>query len=266
MMNLGKMRRMRKFFHADGRTMIVAMDHGAYFGLQAGLENPLRAIEAVVTGGADAVMTTVGIAQAFASALAPTSLILRVDGGATKMGTKAWRGALINDAETALKLGADGVVVMGFPGAENEDKNLQYLAALSKQCLNWGLPLMAEMLPRGFEGGDDARAPDSIALAARVGAELGVDIVKTQYTGSIESFRKTIDNCFVPVVVLGGPKSEDDAGTLRTVREALDAGARGVAMGRNIWGHARACQMTRAVVALVHEDVTVERAVEILNR
>lgn len=264
-MSIGKMRRLRKIFSAEGRAVIVAMDHGAYFGIQPGLENPLPLIEQAVEGGADAIMTTVGIAQKFAEPLMPTSLILRVDGGATKLGSKAWRGSLINDAETALKLGADGVVVMGFPGSENEDKNLSYLAALSKQCVNWGLPLMGEMLPRGFEGGEDARLPETLALAARVGAELGVDIVKTQYTGSADSFKKVIENCFVPVVVLGGPKSQDDAGTLRTVREAMDAGARGVAMGRNIWGHARVKQMTQAVVAIVHRGASVDEAMEVLK-
>ena len=244
-MNIGKTRRLSRIFRGDGRTLIVAMDHGAYFGLQAGLENPRPAIEAVVAGGADAVMTTMGIAQNFADALAPTALILRSDGGASRYGTKQWRGGLINDAETALKLGADGVIVMGFPGSENEDKNLQYLAALSKQCVNWGLPLIAEMLPRGFEGGEDARSPEMIAAAARIGAEIGVDIVKTQYTGTVESFQKVVATCYVPIVVLGGPKSEDELASLRTVREALDAGARGVAMGRNIWGHPNPRKMTQ---------------------
>lgn len=264
-MNIGKARRMRRLFQADGRAVIVAMDHGAYFGVQPGLENPRRAIEQVVAGGADAIMTTVGIVQNFWDALAGTSLILRVDGGATKLGTRAWRGGLINDAETALKLGADGVVVMGFPGSENEDKILQYLAAISKQCLTWGLPLMAEMLPRGFEGGDDARAPETLAHAARIGAELGVDIVKTQYTGSVESFRKTVESCFVPVVVLGGPKMEDDAATLRTAREAMDAGARGVAMGRNIWGHRSPRKMTEAIAAIIHRDASVEDAMKMID-
>jgi DhnA family fructose-bisphosphate aldolase class Ia len=264
-MNLGKLHRLRRIFQGDERTVIVAMDHGAFFGLQTGLENPRTAIEQVVAGGADAVMTTLGIAQSFAEALAPTTLVLRVDGGASKLGTKAWRGGLIYDAEMALKLGADGVIVMGFPGSENEDKNLQYLAALSKQCVNWGLPLIAEMLPRGFEGGEDARAAETLALAMRIGAELGVDIVKSQYTGNAESFRKAVSSCFVPVVVLGGPKMEDDAATLRTVREAIDAGARGVAMGRNIWGHANPRKMTEAVVALVHGNVSVEEATAILK-
>jgi len=264
-MNIGKTLRLRKIFRGDERAVIVAMDHGAFFGLQAGLENPGPIIEQVVEGGADAMMTTLGIAQNYASALAPTSLILRVDGGATKLGMKAWRGGLIYDAETALKVGADGVVVMGFPGSENEDKNLQYLAALSKQCVNWGLPLMAEMLPRGFEGGDDARAPETLALAMRIGAELGVDIVKTQYTGSVESFRKAVSSCFVPVVVLGGPKMQDDAAVLCTVREAMDAGARGVAMGRNLWGHRSPRKMTEAIVALVHQNASIEDATKILN-
>jgi DhnA family fructose-bisphosphate aldolase class Ia len=265
-MNIGKMRRLRKIFSGEGRAVIVAMDHGAYFGIQPGLENPGPLIEQVVEGGANAIMTTVGIAQKYADALAPITMILRVDGGATKLGSKAWRGSLINDAETALKLGADGVVVMGFPGSENEDRNLQYVAALSKQCVNWGLPLVGEMLPRGFEGGDDARLPETIALAARVGAEIGVDIVKTQYTGTIESFKTVIASCFVPVVVLGGPKSQDDAGTLRTVREAVDAGARGVAMGRNIWGHKNVKGMTQAVSAIVHRNASVEEALALVNK
>ncbi len=264
-MNLGKARRLRKIFRGDERALIVAMDHGAFFGLQAGLENPRPAIEAVVAGGADAVMTTMGVAQNFADALAPTALVLRVDGGASKYGSKAWRGSLINDAETALKLGADGVIVMGFPGSENEDKNLQYLAALSKQCMNWGLPLIAEMLPRGFEGGEDARSPEMLAAAARIGAELGVDVVKTQYTGTVESFRTVVASCYVPIVVLGGPRSEDEVATLRTVREALDAGARGVAMGRNIWGHRNPRKMTQAVAAIIHHDASVDQAAAILR-
>lgn len=181
------------------------------------------------------------------------------------MGTRAWRGGLIYSAEAALRLGADGVVAMGFPGSENENLNLRYLAELNDQCAQWGLPVMAEMLPRGFEGGDDARTAESIAMAMRLGAELGVDIIKTQYTGSVETFQKAVAGCYIPVVVLGGAKMEDDAAVLRTVREAIDAGGRGVAMGRNIWGHQNPQKMTAAVVAIVHQDASVEEALAILQ-
>jgi DhnA family fructose-bisphosphate aldolase class Ia len=264
-MSEGKLRRLRRIFGEDGSAVIVAMDHGGYFGAQPGLEQPRAVIRQVVAGGADAILTTLGLAQNFADELAPTALLLRVDGGVSKLGTRAWRGGQIFRAETALRLGADGVVAMGFPGSENENKNLHDLAQLSEQCVEWGLPLMAEMLPRGFEGGDDARAAETLALAMRIGAELGADIIKTQYTGSVASFQKAVSSCYVPVVVLGGPKMEDEAATLRTAREAMDAGARGVAMGRNIWNHPQPQKITAAIAAIVHQNASVAQAIEMLK-
>jgi DhnA family fructose-bisphosphate aldolase class Ia len=263
-MTNGKTRRLSRIFKSNGCAVIVAMDHGAYFGAQPGLERPHEIIRQVVAGGADAVMTTLGIAQACAEELAPAALILRVDGGVSKLGTRAWRGELILDVETAVRLGADGVVAMGFPGSENENRNLHDLASLSEQCLEWGLPLMAEMLPRGFEGGDDAREAETIMHATRIGAELGADIIKTQYTGTVESIEKVVRSCFVPTVILGGPKMEDDKATLCTVREALTAGARGVAMGRNIWNHKHPQQITAAIAAIVHHNASVEEALTLL--
>ncbi len=264
-MTQGKTRRLGRLFREDGRTVIVAMDHGGFFGLQPGLEQPGEVIRQITLGGADAIMTTYGLAQHYAEELAATGLILRVDGGASRLGTRAWRGRRTFSAEAALRLGADGVVAMGFPGAENEDDNLRDLAELSDECGRWGLPLVAEMLPRGFEGGDDARLPETITLAIRIGAELGADIVKTQYTGDVESFRMVVAGCFVPVVVLGGAKMESDAAALRAVREAMDAGGRGVAMGRNIWGHRNPRKMAAAIAAIVHENASVESALAMLE-
>lgn len=260
-----KTRRLRRIFRENQRTVTVAMDHSGFFGVQPGFEQPGEVIRQVVAGGADAIMTTVGVAKNFAEELAPAGLILRVDGGVSRMGSRAWRGSLIFEAEAAVRLGADGVVAMGFPGSENENLNLHYLAELSDQCAQWNLPLMAEMLPRGFEGGDDARSAESIAMAVRIGAELGADIIKTQYTDSVESFQKVVAGCYVPVVVLGGAKMEDDVAVLRTVREAINAGGRGVAMGRNIWGHKNPQKMMAAVVAIVHEDATVDEALAMLE-
>lgn len=261
----GKARRLRRIFREDRRTVIVAMDHAHFFGNLPGFEDPAQVINKVVAGGADAVLATFGLAKNFATELAPVGLILRVDGGASRLGTRAWRGSLIFGAETALKMGADGVIAMGFPGSENENLNLNYLADLSNQCEQWGLPLAAEMLPRGFEGGDDARTAQSIAMAMRIGAELGADLIKTQYTDDVDSFQSAVANCYVPVVVLGGAKMENDAAVLQTVRDAVDAGAKGVAMGRNIWGHANPQKMTAAVVAIVHEDATVSQALDLLT-
>jgi DhnA family fructose-bisphosphate aldolase class Ia len=264
-MSFTKTRRMRRLMREDGRAVVIAMDHGAFFGVQGGLERPGEVIQQVVAGGADAIMATFGLAHQFARELTPVGLLLRVDGGVSRLGQRAWRGRLIFDVEAALRLGADGVVAMGFPGSENENNNLKDLAELSSQCAQWGLPLTAEMLPRGFEGGDDARTPESLAHAMRIGAELGADLIKTQYSGSVESFRKVLASCFVPVLVLGGAKMEDDAAVLRTVAEAMEAGGCGVAMGRNIWAHRNPRQMTAAVAAIVHDGATAEQALALLG-
>ncbi|MDP6239359.1 MAG: 2-amino-3,7-dideoxy-D-threo-hept-6-ulosonate synthase [Anaerolineales bacterium] len=264
-MTQDKTRRMRRIFREDGRAVIIAMEHGAFMGVQPGFEKPSEPIKKVIAGGADAIMATVGMAKNFAEELAPAGMILRVDGGISRLGTRAWRGNLIYNAETALRLGADGVVAMGFPGCENENENLKYLTELVAQCMQWGLPLMAEMLPRGFEGGDDARNPEVMRMVMRIGAELGVDLIKTQYTGDKESFQAAVESCFVPVVVLGGSRIEDDTAVLQMVRDAMDAGGRGVAMGRNIWGHEKPERMTEAIVAIVHDDATVEEAAAMLT-
>jgi DhnA family fructose-bisphosphate aldolase class Ia len=261
-----KVRRLRRLRREDGRAVIVAMDHGAFFGVQPGLDRPGEVIRQVIAGGADAVMATFGIAQACARELAEAGLILRIDGGVSRLGQRTWRGRQTFDVETALRLGADGVVVMGFPGSENEDQNLQDVAAISEQCHEWGLPLVAEMLPRAFEGGDDARTAENIANAVRIGAELGADLIKTQYTGSVESFRQVLKSAFVPVVVLGGAKMPDDAAVLQTVYDSVQAGGCGVAMGRNLWGHREPEKMTAAVAAIVHDGATVEQALARLGQ
>jgi DhnA family fructose-bisphosphate aldolase class Ia len=264
-MSQDKTRRLRRIFRQDGRAVIIAMEHGAFFGVQPGFEDPRYAIKEVIAGGADAIMATVGMARHFAEELAPAGMIVRVDGGVSRLGTRSWRGSLIFNAETALRLGADGVVAMGFPGCENEDQNLKYLAQLSDECMQWGLPLMAEMLPRGFEGGEDARDPETMRNVMRMGAELGVDLIKTQYVGDVASFRQTVESCFVPIVVLGGSKVKDDEAVLSMIHDSIQAGGCGVAMGRNVWGHKNPARMTAAIVAIVHENASVKEALAILN-
>lgn len=263
-MTADKIRRMNRLFRADGKALIVAMDHLAYFGPMPGLERPAGTIRKVVAGGADVIMTTFGIATTFAAEIGQAGLILRADGGTSRLATAPAAGSLLYRAEDALRIGADGVACMGFPGSSFEHLNLPHLAELAAQCHEWRLPLLAEMLPQGFENPKEAWTPENIRTAVRIGAELGADIIKTRYTGSVESFRPVIESCPVPVVVLGGPKMETDEDLLRTVREAMDAGASGVAMGRNIWQHAQPDCMTAAVAAIIHEGASVEEALQLL--
>lgn len=160
-------------------------------------------------------------------------------------------------------MGADSVISMGFPGSKWEDL---ILADLSRNILDanqWGMPLVAEMLPRGFEGGEDSRTPESITFACRMGAEMGADFIKTEYTGSPESFHELCESVYVPVVILGGGKKVSEKKLLTDIKNALDAG---VAMGRNIWGHENPARYASAIAKLIHEDCSVDVAMKELNK
>ena len=96
-------------------------------------------------------------------------------------------------------------------------------------------------------------------------AENGADIIKTFYTGERDSFKKVIRSCYLPVLVLGGPKTRSDREFLTSIRGAMDAGAAGVVIGRNVWQAPSPTAMTRALVALVHQDASVDDALSLLQ-
>jgi DhnA family fructose-bisphosphate aldolase class Ia len=240
---------MKRIFRSDGRALIVAMDHGLIDGPCPGLEQPGATIARITAGGADAVLTSVGVATRFAAEVARLGLILRVDGGATSLGGSSGEGALFFGVEEALRLGADAVAVSAFPGSPVEVESLERLAHVIAAAHRWGLPVMAEMVPGGFDSPPDKRTPHAIALAVRVAAELGADIVKTPYCAG---FEQVIAGCYVPVVVLGGAKRGNEASMLADVEAAIKAGGAGVAIGRNIFQADDPTAMTAAVARLVH--------------
>ncbi len=167
--------------------------------------------------------------------------------------------------ETALRIGADGVKNMVYPWWDAAPDTLRDCACLAAECQKWGMPLLAETVPGGFAAEEEMRSPERIAAGARVGAEAGADYIKTFYTGDPESFRMVVENSSVPVVILGGSKMGDERRLLESVRGALTAGAVGVAMGRNIWGHDDPEAITAAVAAVIHNDASVETALKNLK-
>jgi DhnA family fructose-bisphosphate aldolase class Ia len=249
-MNSGKQIRLNRLFASDGKTVIAALDHGiAGLAPLAGLESPHGLISALTAAGIDAVIVTPGMASAFSGLFHKVGLILRVDCGPTAL-TADWsqnRPAL--DVEGAIRLGADAVIAMGIVGAEGEAASLHALAQLAATCERWGMALVAEMLPGGFSAAE--ASAEQIAIAARLGAELGADIVKIRYSGSGESFRAVTSACYRPVVLLGGSKQSPEQLT-KTTRDALTAGARGVAVGRNIWQSPDPGKVAALLVEAVH--------------
>src|SRR3990172_1906730 len=134
-------RRLSHIFRRDGRALIVAFDHGLTEGPAKGMENPAAALAGIVSGGADAVLTSYGTARRFAQELAPLGLILRLDGGTTLLGDMHPAGQFFS-VEEALRLGADAVAVSAFPGAPEEEMSLRTLAAVVSEAHHWGLPVM----------------------------------------------------------------------------------------------------------------------------
>lgn len=244
------MRRLRSLFRADGRTVVVAMDHGTGLDVLPALNDTSSALKGIVEGGADAVLTSYGIAARFEEELAGTGLLLRIDGGNSMLSKNPAGNAVLAPMD-GLRIGADGCACMGFPGAANEVETLSQVSRFAAEAHGLGMPLVAEMLPGGF-GPEPAKSVENVRLAARIGAECGADIIKTLFVGSEKEFRTVIEGCFRPVIVLGGEKSAELGGLLLIVERAMAAGAAGVAIGRNVWKHPDPRSVTQALVDIVH--------------
>jgi class I fructose-bisphosphate aldolase len=255
--------RARRIVAPDGCTVIVAMDHTSFFGPIPGLERPGDVVQAVVAAEADAILTTAGIAARFGDQLGRAGLILRADGGSTQRDPQPTGLRQILSIERALQLGADALACMGLVGFPDEAFSLGVIADLVDDCKRWGLLVLAEMLVKGQDGGKVT--VEDVAFAARVGADLGADLIKTTYLAPPDAFQAAVHSCYVPLVVLGGEKAGDERATLDSVAGALAAGAAGVAIGRNVWQHPDPAGMTRALVALVHGGASVEEAMQELG-
>jgi fructose-bisphosphate aldolase/2-amino-3,7-dideoxy-D-threo-hept-6-ulosonate synthase len=271
---VGKKLRLNRIFNGkSGRTLIVAIDHGVKFGVLKGLENPLETTKLVIEGGADGVIATPAIAKLIDRELSDAALIIRVDGGATIAGPDITNDNLIASVTDALILGADGVIAFGYVGVEREAQQLRKLGFLAKQCERWGIPLIAEMLTseivsHHFKGDTKREYPtvENLKLACRVGAEMGADLIKTCYSGEIDTFKEVVNGCPVTILVLGGPATDTIEGTLRMARDAMEAGAKGIVMGRNIWQRENPGAITRSLAKIIHENASVEEALRELNK
>ena len=151
------MKRLNRIFREDRKTVIVAMDHGMGLPVNPALDNMEKILTAIVRGGADALLTTYGVAKRYADLLQDIALIVRLDGGNSCLGPGC-EPELLFRVEDAIKIGADAVACMGFPGSAGEEKSLKNLAKITTSAHEWGVPVMAEMLPGGFSGKKIGRA------------------------------------------------------------------------------------------------------------
>lgn len=247
-----------------GTTVIVPMDHGVSSGPIPGLIDLERSVDLIALGGANAVIGHMGLALHGHRKGGPDiGLILHLS-ASTDLGPDPNDKVMVNTVQNALKMGADGVSMHVNVGAESEARMLSDLGRTAIECIEWGMPLLAMMYPRGRKINDENMI-NSVKIAARVASELGADIVKTVYTGDPDSFREVTDGCHVPVVIAGGSKT-NDIETLELIEGAMEGGAAGLSIGRNAFQHAHPDRFVRAAAMIVHENRSAEEAIEVIKK
>ena len=266
MSEIGKSIRLERIIDRDSRNMvIVPMDHGISIGPVEGIVNLPDAVNKVADGGANAVLMQKGMAKHGHRGYGrDIGLIIHMS-ASTSLGPDPDDKVQVCTVEEAIKLGADAVSVHINIGSETESDQLQKLGMVAESCDLWGMPLIAMMYPRG-KNITNPNDPELVAHAARAGAELGADLIKTNYTGDPDTFREVVEGCPIPVVIAGGPKTNTEREFLEMAAGAMEGGARGVAIGRNVFQHKNPTAMTRALTRIVHEGASVDSAMEELSK
>ena len=256
-MYLGKQVRLERIINREtGRTIIVPMDHGVTIGAVDGLIDMRETVNDMAVGGADAVLMHKGLVRcSHRNAGKDVGLIVHLS-ASTMLSPQGNTKTLVGTVEEGIKHGADCVSVHVNLGDPNERLMLADLGRVAAACDDWHMPLLAMMYARG-PAIKNGFAPDVVAHCARVGVELGADIVKVPYTGDMESFSD--------VVIAGGPRTETTREFLEMVDNSLKAGGSGLSVGRNVFQHPNRIQLVRALRAIVHENATVEEALAIVG-
>ncbi len=262
---IGKAIRLERIIDRNSRkTVIVPMDHGVTVGPIEGLTDMRTTISKVVSGGANAILMHKGMVRAgHRGSGRDVGLIVHLSAG-TSLSPDPNAKELVCTVEEAIRLGADAVSIHINLGAETDKEMLQQFGLVSERCMAWQMPLVAMVYTRGPKIKDEYDV-GNVKHAARVGAELGADIVKVPYTGSVETFRQVVDGCPVPVVIAGGAKMGSDEDIFRMVEGALAAGATGLSIGRNAFQHKTPDKMIRALSKMVHEGAGVQAAIDTLK-
>jgi putative autoinducer-2 (AI-2) aldolase len=243
----------RIFDPGTNRTVMLAIDHGYFQGPTTGLERVDLSIVPLL-GFADALMTTRGMVRSTIPATSGVPIVLRASGGPSILKDLSDEQIAVA-MDDAVRLNATAVAVQVFIGGENETQSVHNMTRLVDQGQQAGIPVLA-VTAVGRELTRDARY---LRLAVRICAELGAHVVKTYYCA--EDFDTVTSVCPVPVVMAGGKKlSELDALTM--AYNAIEAGAAGVDMGRNIFQSDQPVAMIRAVRAVVHDSAKPEYAYE----
>ena len=255
---IGKDIRIERIMNRNtGRAVIVPMDHGFSMGQIEGLLDMTRVITEVSEGGANAIVLHKGlIKRGHRRHGRDIGLIIHLS-GSTSLNPDPNDKVQVCTVEEAITLGADAVSIHINLGSKSESKMLEIGAKVVKDCNRWGMPLLTMIYPRGKD--IDSFSAQNVGHAVRVAEELGSDMIKTNYPGDPEAFRRIVKACSVPVFVAGGEKT-GDLESLQIIRDSVNVGGAGVCVGRNSFQRKDTKAFVQALCAVVHENVEPEKA------
>jgi DhnA family fructose-bisphosphate aldolase class Ia len=241
----GKAIRLHRILHPHRASLVVAFDHPMFVGSIPGTQAPATQMARFCQGKADAVLVNLGLIRHLAMVATRENfpgIIARLDwttalGTATRFSTDTFRSCRLAQPEEAMGAGADAVItflVIGSGDSEFEKGEIQRTAQVSRECERLGLPLIVEAVARG-RSIQNPSDPEWLKLHTRMAAELGADLIKTEYSGDPESMGKVVAGCPIPILVLGGSRPGSDQEVLQVVRGVVQSGAGGVFFGRNVF-------------------------------
>src|SRR5579859_7951991 len=224
----GKQLRLKRIFPGERRLFSVPLDHSVSMGPIEGLEEIPAVVAELERAGVDLVIVTKGAVRGLVPVLTPHTMLGIHVSTSTSLNPNSNRKVLTGSAEEAISLGADLLSVQVNFGIPEEGEMLRDLGVAADQCRALGLPLLCMAYVKKPSGG----TPDELRHPCRAAADLGADIVKTSYPGSLEEYRRLVRTTPAPLLLGGGNRLEDDNAFLGLVRETVTAGAAGICIGR----------------------------------
>lgn len=260
---LGKQVRLNRLLNSkDGRLLGVAVDQAMARGVFDELMPIERKINEIVDGNPDAITMHKGIADScFHSNAGKTSLILKCS---TFSPWQPNYDVGVANVEEAVKLGADAISMGCIVGGDDQPDQLQNLSLISGKAASYGIPVVAHIYPRGNQIPDSEKSDwRHTAYAVRLGAEVGVDIVKTKYTGRPDTFSKVVESTPSRVVVAGGDIGPNTEDYFQMVYDVIDAGGTGITFGRFVWNNDNPAAIVKACDHIIHKKGSVKEAQEL---
>lgn len=262
---MNKEYRMKKLFNKSGKLFLVAIDHGFTQGPISGIDNIREDLRDIVMAKPDGIIIHKGLIRYLDLGLCAennVSIIVHLM-GSTSISVSPNDKRVVCSVEEAVKLGADAVSVHVNVGAETENDMLEKVAQISYDCEKWNMPVLGMFYPRGVQVNDD-KDVNLVEHVTRIAMELNMDIVKTNYTGK-ENFAQVANKTEIPLLIAGGDNVCDEE-FLYKIKEAMDRGGSGVAVGRNVFQNPHRKEVIKAISNIVHNDMPVEEALKFIYK